>query len=89
MTSITATKARKQFFKLIENANQPGREVIITLDGKPKIIMMSYEEFEGWQETLEIMSDKKLMEGIREGLNDVRKGNIYSADEIKKKLNLK
>lgn len=48
--------------------------------------MMSFEDFEGWQETLEIISDKKLMRGIKDALEDVKNGRLYSAEEVKKKL---
>lgn len=47
---------------------------------------MSFEDFEGWQETFEIMSDKKLMKGIKKALEDVKNGRLYSEEEVKKIL---
>ena len=67
---MTATKARQNFFQLIETAERPGMAVAITHEGHPKVIVMSFEEFEGWQETLEILSDAALMKDIRMGLKD-------------------
>ena len=69
---ITATQARKQFFMLLNLAGKPGHAVTISLEGKPNVVMMSQEEFEGWMETLEIMSDKKLMQNIRKGTREMR-----------------
>lgn len=86
--TLPATKARKQFFKLIQATDQPGTTVTITVEGEPKVVMMSVEEFEGWQETLEIMSDKKLLKRLEEAMKDIKKGKIYSSDEVKKKLKL-
>lgn len=86
--TLTATKARKEFFKLIEKSEQPGSTIIITLNGIAKTIMMSVQNFEDWQETLEIMSDKDLMKGIKKGLRDIKEKKWYSAQEVKKKLNL-
>ena len=85
---LQSTQARQHFFSLIEKAQQPGRVFTVTVAGEPKVVMMSFEDFEGWQETLEIMSDKKLMKGIKEALEDVKKGRLYSAEEVKKKLKL-
>lgn len=82
---ITATKARQNFFKLVEKTDRPGASVVITMDGKPKVVMMSLEEFEGWQETLEIMADKKLLQAIKESLKDKK---TYSESVVKKKLGL-
>ncbi|MBI5046064.1 MAG: type II toxin-antitoxin system Phd/YefM family antitoxin [Candidatus Yonathbacteria bacterium] len=86
--SITATKARKDFFKLIEEANRPGYPITITVGGNPKVVMISSEEFEGWQETLEIMGDKALMEGIKKALIDVKKNRLYGAQKVRKKLKI-
>lgn len=87
-TTLPATKARKQFFKLIKAADQPGTTITITVEGEPKVVMMSVEEFEGWQETLEILSDRKLTKNIKEALTDLKKGKVYSLEEVKKKLKL-
>ena len=65
MKSTTATNARKNLFLLIKQASKPGASVAITHEGLPKVIMMSVEEFEGWQETMEIMSDRALVKEIR------------------------
>lgn len=86
MNFIPATKARKNFFKLLDEANKPGGVVTITLSGEAKVVMISAEEFESWQETLEITDDKELMRGIDEAMNE--KGKLYSHEEIKKKLKL-
>lgn len=61
---ITATEARKNFFKVIEFAGQPGASITVTLEGKNPVVIMSQEEFEGWQETMEILSDPELMQNI-------------------------
>ncbi|MBI5412909.1 type II toxin-antitoxin system Phd/YefM family antitoxin [Candidatus Peregrinibacteria bacterium] len=86
--TFPATKVRAQFFKMIEDANQPGSSLTITVEGEPKVVMMPVADFEGWQETLEVMSDKKLLSGINKGLKDAKTGNLRSEDEVKKALNL-
>ena len=86
--TIPATKARKNLFKIIQEANKPGAQITITVGGEPKVIMMSVEDFEGWQETLEIMSDEKLMKGIKEGMAEIKAGKTLSLEEARKELNL-
>ena len=68
--TFSATAARKQFFKVLDLAEAPGFSVTITREGRPPLIIMSQEEFEGWQETMEIMSDPQLVKDIREGMAD-------------------
>lgn len=67
---MTATDARKNFFSVLETAQKPGMTVSISHEGRPNVIMMSQEEFEGWQETLEILSDTELMKDLREAMQE-------------------
>lgn len=81
--TVTATQARKDFFRLLELASKPGHQVTVQREGKSNIVMMSQEEFEGWIETLEVMSDPQLMKDIRDAEKDTRPG-IPLEDVIKK-----
>ena len=83
---IPVTKARKNFFKVIEDSSIPGNPTAITVDGVPKVMMMSYDEFEGWMETMEIMSDPELVKGIKKGEDDFKKGNFITLEELEREL---
>lgn len=85
---LSATNARRDFFKLIEMAQQPGRQITITVDGEPKVTMLSYDDYEGLIETLEIMSDPEAVKGIKEGLDDLKHGRMRKWEDVKKELNL-
>lgn len=82
---VTATQARQNFFKLVAKADNPGSSVTITVDGEPRVVMMSLDEFEGWQETLDIMADKNLVKAIKEGITDKV---VYSEESVKKEFGL-
>lgn len=91
---MTATEARKKFYSVIETAEHPGVPVIITHEGLPKVVVMSFEEFEGWLETMDIMSDpdpsleKDILAGIREMKSGRKPKNAVSFEDLKKKLKL-
>jgi prevent-host-death family protein len=80
--NMTATEARQNFFGLLATAQTPGMAVTITHEGHPTVIVMSFEEFEGWQETLEIMSDASLMKDIRDGMRD---RTVVSLEDLERK----
>ncbi|MDD5103293.1 MAG: type II toxin-antitoxin system prevent-host-death family antitoxin, partial [Candidatus Peribacteraceae bacterium] len=58
------------FFQHLNIAEKPGMAVTISHEGHPKVIIMSVDEFEGWQETLEVMSDRSLMKDIHEAMQE-------------------
>jgi antitoxin YefM len=86
--TMSATEARKNFFKVMEMAQRPGLPVKITHEGRPAVIMMSEEEFEGWMETLDIMSNPEEVAAIKEASQEKTKGKVVSFEEVKKKLRL-
>ncbi len=89
MKTIAATKARKQFFQLITDNAKPGQSTTISVDGEPKVVMLSYDDFNSWVETLEVMSDDQLMKDIRAGEEDIKKGRTVSLEELEKKFEKK
>ncbi|OIO53688.1 hypothetical protein AUJ46_04430 [Candidatus Peregrinibacteria bacterium CG1_02_54_53] len=86
--TVTASFARNNLFKLIEKAEKPGASVQITLESIPRVVMMSVEEFEGWQETLEIMSDPALLKSIEQGLRDKKSKRTASLASLKRRLKI-
>jgi prevent-host-death family protein len=55
--TLSITEARKNIFDLAEQAQRPGAYFTLTENGRAKVVLMSAEEFESWQETLEVMKD--------------------------------
>lgn len=51
------TEARKRIFEIAQEVQVPGVHYTFTEKGTPKAVLMSAEEFESWQETLEVMRD--------------------------------
>lgn len=84
-TIISASKARKRWFQLLQEASSPGQSVTITYEGHPPVLMMPLDEYEGWMETLEVMSDPDLVKAIEEGSR--QKGGI-ELSQLKKKYKL-
>ena len=86
--TMTATQARKQFYAVIDAAEHPGVSVVITHEGLPKVVVMSYEEFEGWQETFDIMSDPILTKEIVKAIKNQKKEKAIPWEKVKKELHL-
>ena len=82
-TTIPITEARKRIFEIAEEVQRPGLHYIFTENGKPKAIMMSAEEFELWQETIDVLWEfPDLSKDIKEAEKDYKKGNYITLDEL-------
>ena len=56
---MTATDARKHWYEVIETAAKPGVTVIITHEGLPKVVVVSFEKFEEWRDTMLLDSKRR------------------------------
>ncbi len=55
-TTISISEARKNIFDIAEEVQKPNNYYTFTENGKPKVVLMSAEDFESWQETREVTS---------------------------------
>lgn len=88
MTTVSATTARTNFYDLLDEVATSGKRVGITNKGETKAILISPEEVASWEATLDVMSDSKLVRGIKKGLEDIKKGRVVPWEEVKKKAGL-
>ncbi len=80
--TLSVTEARNEFLNLIREAKALLEQVIITKNGKPEAVLMSYEEYESWMETLAIAQDADLMNGIRRAKSEIKTGQLYSKETV-------
>lgn len=55
--NLSIEQARGTFKKLVSNVNDKFEKYVISDQGQAKAILMSYEEYECWLETMEIYSE--------------------------------
>lgn len=80
-TVFPITKAKGILLDLIRRAKEEGEVFTLTKHGEPEGVIMSYDEYESLKETLDILSDKKLMRKIKKGLKE-EKGKLLTHSEV-------
>ncbi len=54
---LSITEARNKFFEISDNVQKEGTYYMLTERGAPKVVIMSAEEFDSWQETFDAEKD--------------------------------
>ena len=80
--TIPITEARAKLPQLVKAADERLDRTVITSNGKPTAVIMSYEEYEAWEETLEVLSDPEAVHAIREADKDLANGEIFSFEQV-------
>ena len=83
MISLPISEVRKRLPKLVDAVDGRFERVQITKSGKPKAVLVSQEEIDGWLETIDILSDPETMKAIRQGEADIKAGRVVPASAIK------
>ena len=81
MASMNATEARRQLFDLIKNAIKK-HQVYHIHHRQGDVVLMSQEEYEGLQETLELLSVPGFRKSIARSVKQMAAGETYSVDEV-------
>lgn len=87
---LPITEARYKLTGLSKKFKQkPESDAIaVTHRGKPVLAIMPWEFYETIVETLDIMSDEKLMKALRQSIKELREGKTTPWEKVKKGLNL-
>jgi len=78
-TTLPISEARKKIFDIAKEVQKPGNYYTLTEKGRPRAVMMSAEEFDSLQETLEITKEfPDLKKDIKETGSAFKSGEYKS-----------
>jgi prevent-host-death family protein len=69
---ISEVKARLP--ELVNGVAEREEEIVVTRNGRPAAMLVSYAEYERLKETLDVLSDPDLMQQIRESEAEIAAG---------------
>jgi antitoxin YefM len=61
---------------------------VITRKGRPAAVVVSPEEWDVIEETLELLADEATLVALRESEDDVQAGRLFGLDEVRRELGL-
>lgn len=88
-STLAANEARTNFYKLLDEVGNNLRRFVITHRGKACAIVMSIDELENWQETLDVISENpNIVKDIAKSRKEFKEGKTVSLDNLIKKYDL-
>ena len=74
MKSLPLSEVKTHLSRLVDDVGNGDERVMITKHGRPAALLVSVDDMEGLEETLEIMSDHEFMEDVRRGIRELESG---------------
>ncbi len=84
--TISLTEMRPRLSELLARANERFDRFVITRRGRAEAVLLSSDEFDGLLETLEILSDKALVERLVEADDEFSEGGGHTLEELRQEL---
>jgi antitoxin YefM len=66
---------KNRLSEVVDRLEREHGRVVVTKHGRPAAVMLSIEDLESLEETLEILSNPHLLDAVREGERDARTGH--------------
>jgi antitoxin YefM len=83
METLPLATVKAQLSNLVDQVEDTHDRVLITRNGKPAAILISPEDLESLEETLEILSDPAAMKRIRKAQREVERGEVLSEEQVR------
>lgn len=85
MTNLVAiSDARANLPELVNRVNKNLDRVTITINGKPKAVLVSEEELESLEETAEILAIPGALASIKKGEKQIKEGKFVRLEDLDK-----
>jgi prevent-host-death family protein len=77
-------EVKNRLSEIVDRVEREQDRVVITKHGRPAAVLLSIDDLESLEETLEVLSDPVLMASIREAERDIAAGRVevLTKDEL-------
>lgn len=82
MSTMPLADARSQLSRLIDEATKTHERYEITRNGRRAAVLLSADDYDTLQETIEVLSDPALLTAHHEGRAAIQTENYLDADQL-------
>lgn len=71
--------------EIVDRVQRRHERITLTRNGRPAAVLISPEDLEALEDTLEILSDPDAMREIEQARQEIARGEVLSADDLRAK----
>ncbi len=88
MNIISISDARAKLPQLVEQISEGFERLLITVNNRPKVIVMSLDEAESLDETAEVAAIPGILKSLKKAEKEIKEGKYITLEELEKKYKL-
>jgi prevent-host-death family protein len=79
---LPVTKVKRELLDILKTMEEEYATITVTRNGEPVGVMMTPDRYESLLETIEILSDKKVLRALQSSQKDFKSGKVYTHKEV-------
>lgn len=83
--TLPLAEIKKRLSEIVDRVEQRHERVILTRNGRPAAVILSPEDLESLEETLDILSEPAAVDEIRRARAEIDRGEFLRAEELRAK----
>ena len=81
--TLPLAEIKAHLSEIVDRVEREHERVILTRNGRPAAVILSPEDLEALEDTVELLSDPVALTEIREGRDDIAAGRVVTAEQLR------
>ena len=82
---LPLAEIKKRLSEIVDGVEERHDRVLLTRNGRPAALIISPDDLEALEETLDLLSDPAAVKAIRRAEAEVARGRVLTGDELRTK----
>jgi len=83
--TLSLAEIKAHLSEIVDRIEREHERIVLTRHGRPAAVLLSPDDLAAMEDTLELLSDTAALAEIREGRDEVARGQTVSANELRAK----
>ena len=79
---LPVTKVKRELLDILKRMEEDQATIALTRNGEPVGVMMTLSRYESLMETIEILSDRTILESLKKSKKDFEEDRVLSDEEV-------
>ena len=79
---LPVTKVKRELLDLLKRMEKDEATIALTRNGEPVGVMMTLSRYESLMETIEILSDRTILESLKKSKKDFEEDKLFSHEDV-------
>jgi prevent-host-death family protein len=79
---LPVTKVKRELLDILKRMEEDEATIALTRNGEPVGVIMTLSRYESLMETIEILSDRTILESLKQSKKDFEKERVFSDEEV-------